>query len=72
MEEKKYELMVVFGTEAVNAFVYDGMEKAQQCVENGDGNIIIKSFDTEAEREAYCQALEDSSGWMEYYWEKKH
>lgn len=35
----------------------------KQC----DGNIIIKEFETEGERKAYLEGVEDTFGWTSYY-----
>lgn len=66
----KFRLNILFGEIAVHA--YDRHESdspktvSQEIEERTDGCYAYKelTFETEGERNAYLQALEDSSGWF--------
>lgn len=38
-----------------------------KLIRRGDGNTLVRHFDTEGEKKAYLQALEDYDGWNAFY-----
>ena len=66
---KKFRLKVVFGEDATREVTEHPKTTYAKLRELGDAKKI--SFDSEAEREAYIQGIEDAQGWMEVCWEKK-
>lgn len=68
MEEKKFDVVVVFGETAVKKY-NENFEKDEPMSESELDNwgcVVRRSFDTESERNAYLMALEDSDGWWDY------
>jgi len=65
---KKFKLKAVFGEDASREVIEHPKTTYAKLRELGD--VKKMSFETEAEREAYIQGLEDAQGWMEVYWEK--
>lgn len=61
---EKQVLHFIFGESAVNAI--EDFDRLMEYLQNYDGTYIIREFDTEAEKKAYMQALEDLNGWNEY------
>lgn len=65
MEGNKFNVVVVFGTDAVRKYsrAWDDNEQSSE-EELGDfGCVTRRSFDTKAERDAYIMALSDADGW---------
>lgn len=62
--KEKYKLNVAFGENEA-----DSAETLGFVNENKD-LWKIKTFNTEAERNAYIQGVEDMNGWLAVYWEK--
>ena len=74
-DEEKNELNILFGADAVNIYV-ERSDKSDGSVEDAikaDGLYEYKEkrFDTEAERSAYIDGLQDGSGWGEYVFTEK-
>ena len=67
MKNKKFDVVVVFGEMAVRRFmdVWGSECKVSEEELERYGSVVRHSFVTEAERDAYMLALEDSAGWME-------
>ena len=67
MKEKKFDVVVVFGEYAVRDFmdVWGSEDKVSEEELESKGSVVRHSFATEAERDAYMLALEDSAGWLE-------
>lgn len=65
---KKFHLKVILGESACDAF--NDNPKTTYGKLRELGNAKKMSFNSEAEREAYIQGLEDAQGWMEVCWEK--
>lgn len=68
MEEKKFDVVVVFGLSAAKKY-YENFEEDEPLSESeldDLGCVTRRSFATEAERDAYLTALEDSDGWDDY------
>jgi hypothetical protein len=57
---QKIELAVVFGTEFTSQLEYPGV-----IPENLD-TFTLKTFDTEAEKQAYLEGISDMDGWASY------
>lgn len=64
--KKKYKVVVIFGENAATSYFEGGLYAAKDCILNGDGMIIKKEFDTEAERNAYIEGCKDNDGWCGY------
>lgn len=61
---------VIFGEEAVKKFVWEFDEEfseefERQLEEEDWGSILTNEFDTEAERQAYLQGIDDAQGWLD-------
>ena len=69
MEEKKFDVVVVFGESAARAYreAWECEEPVSESKLEELGCVVRHSFDTEAERSAYLMALEDSDGWRDYF-----
>lgn len=69
MEEKKFEVIVVFGESAAKAYreAWECEEPISESKLEELGCVTRRSFATEAERAAYLMALEDSDGWYDYF-----
>lgn len=67
MKEKKYEIVVVFGTDAVREYsrAWDCNEQISEEELENLGCVTRRSFDTKEERDAYIMALSDADGWFE-------
>lgn len=67
MEEKKFDVVVVFGADAVSEYVeaWDNNEQISEGRLEELGCVVRRSFKTEAEKKAYLLALEDADGWWE-------
>lgn len=59
------EVTMVFGTEAVDALYDDGI-KAMKRVLKYDGMMVKKTFNTDAEMQAYFNGIDDMDGWNKY------
>ena len=66
MKEKKYEIVVVFGTDAVRKYsrAWDCNEQISEEELETLGCVTRRSFDTKEERDAYIMALSDADGWF--------
>lgn len=66
-EEKKFDVVAVFGEVAVRRFmdVWGSEDKVSEEELESKGSVVRHSFATESERDAYILALEDSAGWLE-------
>lgn len=62
---KKYVTVVIFGETAAKTYCDEGLQAAKDLVLNGDGKVIKKEFDSEAERNAYMEGCRDSAGWWD-------
>ncbi len=67
MEEKKYEIVVVFGADAVRKYsrAWDADEQISEEELEELGSVTRHSFETKEERDAYIMALSDAEGWLE-------
>lgn len=59
----KFSATVIFGSEAVDHYEETGDNALEQFVEQHGGEIKTVEFDTEAELNAYKQAIFDCDGW---------
>ncbi len=72
-DAKPFKVCMVFGEDAVNAFEEaspkrkETVRKAVNLVNNAGGDLVIRSFATEAERKAYLDGIYDGDGWQAYY-----
>lgn len=64
---KKFWLKVVFGESACRAFLDNPRTSKSKLKELGYVSKI--GFNSEEERNAYIQGLEDAQGWLEVYYE---
>lgn len=58
---------VVLGATATHRYEVGDYEGLRSEVDDGNGSVIIKEFNTEAERRAYMQGIEDGNGWEDYH-----
>ena len=67
VEEKKFDVVAVFGEVAVRRYmdVCGSEYKVSEEELERYGSVVRHSFATEAERDAYMLAMEDSAGWLE-------
>ena len=69
-QAKKVKLLVVFGTEAVQAYEASGWR--QPKLQPGQGKVKNITFKTVGERKAYIKGMDDAAeGWNRYHWEVK-
>lgn len=57
---------IVFGEEAVDAYYDCGLKGLQAAIENGDGRVVKREFDTKEEAQAYLLGIDDMDGWLAY------
>ena len=60
-----HDVVMVFGSEAVEAYQEQGVKGLCKAIDNGDGAIVHRSFYCEDQRKAYLQGIEDGNGWEE-------
>ena len=65
-ETNENDLVMVFGSSACSAYEDEGIKGLKRALKNGDGDIVLREFDTQAERNAYLEGLEDCNGWEGY------
>lgn len=63
MAQEKFKLACVFGEQATDAYCDGGLTAMRKVLENGDGTLVVREFDTKAEADAYRQGVEDMDGW---------
>lgn len=66
MTKQKHVIVVVFGEDATDAYYNGGLKQLQEVIENGDGRVVKREFDTEKEAEAYQLGIDDMDGWLSY------
>ena len=65
-EPEKVKCAVVFGTRATHRYDEQDFEGLHEVCRDGDGSIVIREFDTEAERKAFIEGIEAGDGWCDY------
>lgn len=67
MDGNKFNVVVVFGTDAVKAYsrAWDSNEQISEEELETLGCVTRRTFDTKEERDAYIMALSDADGWFE-------
>ena len=65
-EPQKVKCAVVFGTRATRRYDEQDFEGLHEVCRDGDGSIVIREFDTEAERKAFIEGIEAGDGWYDY------
>lgn len=58
-----HDAIVVFGSDAADAYLEGGFQDMKRVIDNGDGMLLWRVFWTKRERDAYLQGLEDQVGW---------
>ena len=58
-----YDVVMVFGESAADAYLDGGFAAMKKVIDDGDGQLLQRRFYTKEEREAYLQGLEDQVGW---------
>jgi len=58
-----HDLIMVFGESAADAYLSDTFDAFRKTIENGDGQIVKRCFNTDAERQAYLLGVADNDGW---------
>lgn len=68
MGEKKFGVVVVFGESASKMYNenFDEDNPISESELEEFGCVVRRSFDSEAERDAYLMALGDSDGWGDF------
>lgn len=61
---EKYVAVVLFGETAARKYSDGDFTGLKECLENNDGQIVVREFNTAEEREAYFIGLEDADGWF--------
>jgi len=65
-EPEKFRCAVVFGSRATRRYDEQDFEGLHEVCRDGDGSIVIREFDTEAERKAFIEGIETGDGWCDY------
>jgi len=65
-EPEKFKCAVVFGSRATSRYDEQDFEGLHEVCRDGDGSIVIREFDTEAERKAFIEGIEAGDGWCDY------
>ena len=65
-EPQKFKCAVVFGSRATRRYDEQDFEGLHEVCRDGDGSIVIREFDTEAERKAFIEGIEAGDGWCDY------
>jgi len=65
-ESQKFKCAVVFGSRATRRYDEQDFEGLHEVCRDGDGSIVIREFDTEAERKAFIEGMEAGDGWCDY------
>ena len=67
MEKRKFNVVVVFGSDAVREYskAWDNDGQISEEELGNLGCVTRRSFDTKEERDAYIMALSDADGWFE-------
>lgn len=70
---KKFKLNIIFGEEAADEAADYGYKKTAKKINLGklDGSVNEYEFDSEKDRGAAIQMLNDADGWLGTYWEKE-
>jgi len=58
-----HDVIMVFGEMAADTYLCEGFAALKRVIENGDGQLLQRKFNTNEERCAYLQGLEDQVGW---------
>jgi hypothetical protein len=66
VEPEKFRCAVVFGSRATSRYDEQDFEGLHEVCRDGDGSIVIREFDTEAERKAFIEGIEAGDGWCDY------
>lgn len=66
MNENKLNVVVVFGTDAVDAYsrAWDDNEQVSESKLEELGCVVRRSFETKEELNAYMMGISDSDGWL--------
>jgi hypothetical protein len=65
-EPEKLKCAVVFGSRATSRYDEQDFKGLHEVCRDGDGSIVIREFDTEAERKAFIEGIEAGDGWCDY------
>lgn len=65
--EKEYKVHAFWGTELARAVEEGDYEEALRAMEQEIVEHTVRTFATEAERDAYFQGIADMDGWNEYF-----
>lgn len=66
MNENKIKLHIVFGSEPARELNDDEVENAIESIKQGNGEYHVREFNTEDEKRAYIQGINDVFGWENY------
>jgi hypothetical protein len=58
-----HDIVMVFGDSAADAYLCESFEAMTKIVDDGDGLIIKRHFNTCGERHAYLLGVNDGNGW---------
>ena len=59
---EKFKVTVIFGEYAARAYGNGGVKEMIEHMD--EGQLMVREFDTEAERRAYIMGVDDSDGWL--------
>ena len=62
-DTENYDVVMVFGETATDAYDDCGFAAMKRVVNDGNGALVHRQFYTDAERKAYLQGCEDQLGW---------
>lgn len=65
-EPEKFKCAVVFGSRATSCYDEHDFEGLHEVCRDGDGSIVIREFDTEAECKAFIEGIEAGDRWCDY------
>lgn len=62
-KKQKYVVVVVYGENAARSYMDGGFEGMRLSITGGEGRLVKREFNTEEERKAYIQGVDDADGW---------
>lgn len=67
MENKgKFKVFMLFGEEAAGRYEQGEFDELAEVLMYHAGDLVCREFETEAEKNAYLQGIEDCDGWMSW------
>ena len=63
-KKQKFVVVVVYGEYAAKSYMNGGFEGMRSSINRGEGQLVKREFNTESERRAYIQGMDDADGWL--------